>query len=580
MRGRAWGLWLLALLVLAALSGTARASPQGTDCGPNGYLIGFNSRTGVWVDRLQAVCGVWDPAAGRIVSTFNGKLIATSTGGAAKPPAICPAGGAITDLRGSIPKINGNFVAENITISCSSLTAPHPEFAERRHIPTSGSGRSDDDGNLLTSLVSDYVKVASLGLLSYNAATGGTDFSSTCAPNTVAVGYQADAAQSVGLISLKCGPWPVAAVATNQPPPIAPPGSAVNFDLPGNDMKIYPAADPANCQAACQANGQCQGWTWAKAGTHGLGLATCFLKNPAPQMKADNCCISQVKPGNGPLPVGPIGALMSRDLPGNNYRPFPTDDPKACQTACYGDAQCKAWTWAKAGTGGVPVATCYMKNPAPALVVSNCCMSQLKPGVTAGGASGATAGGASSGGSAGGGTALPPTPPGASAKMNLPGGDLANFSAGDPNACAGSCAANGACKAWTWAVAGTAGLPTSVCFLKKTVPKAQGNPCCISGIKPVATGGAGSGSGGAGSGSGGGGSSSGGAVGYDRPGYDFAAAPSSDPMACAQTCAGNPMCKAWTWTKPGTNGISVPMCFLKNPAPSKIKNDCCVSGKL
>jgi hypothetical protein len=65
----------------------------------------------------------------------------------------------------------------------------------------------------------------------------------------------------------------------------------------------------------------------------------------------------------------------------------------------------------------------------------------------------------------------------------------------------------------------------------------------------------------------------------DRPGSDYASfnLGSADPNLCAQTCAGDPDCKAFTFVKPGYQGPNA-RCWLKNGVPAQVPADCCVSG--
>ncbi|MEL6817794.1 MAG: PAN domain-containing protein [Pseudomonadota bacterium] len=67
--------------------------------------------------------------------------------------------------------------------------------------------------------------------------------------------------------------------------------------------------------------------------------------------------------------------------------------------------------------------------------------------------------------------------------------------------------------------------------------------------------------------------------GIDRPGSDYRsfdlAAP--DPALCQATCRDEQQCVAWTFVKPGVQGESA-RCWLKNPQPVQVANECCISG--
>ena len=66
----------------------------------------------------------------------------------------------------------------------------------------------------------------------------------------------------------------------------------------------------------------------------------------------------------------------------------------------------------------------------------------------------------------------------------------------------------------------------------------------------------------------------------DRPGMNYKNyATSPDPQICANDCANDPNCKAFTYVKPGVRGSnSVPECWLKNGVPNPVSGECCVSG--
>ena len=67
-------------------------------------------------------------------------------------------------------------------------------------------------------------------------------------------------------------------------------------------------------------------------------------------------------------------------------------------------------------------------------------------------------------------------------------------------------------------------------------------------------------------------------VGKDRAGSDYASYPAIPNSAqCANLCAGDAACKAWTWVKPGVQGPQ-PICYLKNSIPAQTNDGCCTSG--
>jgi hypothetical protein len=69
-----------------------------------------------------------------------------------------------------------------------------------------------------------------------------------------------------------------------------------NTDRPGQDLRQTPAADPAQCKAACDGDAGCAAWTWVKPGWQGPS-ARCYLKSGVPQAVPATCCTSGVKGG-------------------------------------------------------------------------------------------------------------------------------------------------------------------------------------------------------------------------------------------------------------------------------------------
>jgi hypothetical protein len=67
------------------------------------------------------------------------------------------------------------------------------------------------------------------------------------------------------------------------------------------------------------------------------------------------------------------------DRPGSDYKGFDLaqSDPALCQESCEGEAQCRAWTFVKAGLQG-PKARCWLKNLVPPATASACCASGFK----------------------------------------------------------------------------------------------------------------------------------------------------------------------------------------------------------
>lgn len=96
---------------------------------------------------------------------------------------------------------------------------------------------------------------------------------------------------------------------TTAPPPAATTAGAMEADTDrmGGDLYGFALtqADPAACQAVCNAHAQCQAWTFVKAGIKGPA-AQCYLKSPAPAPTRNNCCVSGAKAAGPSLLARPM----------------------------------------------------------------------------------------------------------------------------------------------------------------------------------------------------------------------------------------------------------------------------------
>ena len=66
---------------------------------------------------------------------------------------------------------------------------------------------------------------------------------------------------------------------------------------------------------------------------------------------------------------------------------------------------------------------------------------------------------------------------------------------------------------------------------------------------------------------------------FDRPGGDYTSAPvtSGDPADCALVCERDKRCRAWSFNYP-TDMTNSAVCWLKSNVPSRVQDNCCVSG--
>ena len=66
---------------------------------------------------------------------------------------------------------------------------------------------------------------------------------------------------------------------------------------------------------------------------------------------------------------------------------------------------------------------------------------------------------------------------------------------------------------------------------------------------------------------------------FDRPGGDYQSSPvaSGDPAECALVCERDRRCRAWSFNYPTDPAIGA-VCWLKSTVPSRVQDDCCITG--
>jgi len=145
------------------------------------------------------------------------------------------------------------------------------------------------------------------------------------------------------------------------------------------------------------------------------------------------------------------------------------------------------------------------------------------------------------------------------------GGDYLNFTdrSGDPVVCAARCDRDARCRAWSFS------YPTAeraaACWLKSQVPPRVEDSGSASGVRGA------------------------GVIeprkgnrefAIDRPGGDFRSLDvAADPTGetCKTACEGEPLCRAWTYVRPGYVGAN-PHCYLKDHVMPPHHRPCCISG--
>jgi len=140
----------------------------------------------------------------------------------------------------------------------------------------------------------------------------------------------------------------------------------------------------ASVQSTCIASGYVPpynlpgvnpGWNWA------WGVKSC---QSAPLYTVRDQILDYVRPdllkqmnGNPYTERVSSGMEDNTDRPGSDYTNFHIQEPKPslCSEACFAQRdKCNAWTYVRPGVQASD-AICYLKQPAPAAVASNCCIS-------------------------------------------------------------------------------------------------------------------------------------------------------------------------------------------------------------
>jgi hypothetical protein len=164
----------------------------------------------------------------------------------------------------------------------------------------------------------------------------------------------------------------IAALLCSPPPSRA----QVGFDRRGGDYTNFPlrSGDPAACATRCDREGRCRAWSFAYPTAD--RPATCWLKSQVPPRVEDSSAASGVR-GAGVIEPRHGMREFSIDRIGGDYRVLDvTPDPtgETCKTACDGETQCRAWTYARPGYLG-PEARCFLKDRLMPPHHKPCCIS-------------------------------------------------------------------------------------------------------------------------------------------------------------------------------------------------------------
>jgi hypothetical protein len=240
------------------------------------------------------------------------------------------------------------------------------------------------------------------------------------------------------------------------------------------------------------------------------------------------------------LGLGPKNLFNTKqgyDLPGHDYKIFYTKySSNACDSACFNDSKCLAYTWVKPGVKG-PNAVCYLKSFVPNQIQNPNCVSGVRKGASV--------------------TRLFNVNEG----IDLTGQDYKYMTKGGSDDCEKACVSDSKCVAFTWVAPGVKG-PDAVCYLKSGVPNATKNSNCVSGIRK--------------------GASFTGLFninqGMDIPGQNYKSFLGKGGYdECEKACGSESKCLAFTWVQQGVQGTN-PVCYLKSGVPNATQDLNCVSG--
>lgn len=281
----------LALAFMATFAAPGHATMTEIKGGPGGgsynlscpagqFLVGFNARTGAWVDAVGIICAPF--TGGNRVGDINRDPRMTGGKGGGPQEAYCPPGEPVTGIGLAFTRGNGldrQFV-NTIDVFCPSTDMNQ---VTKRCIATGeGCGFIPPKraGDIVTR-VFDY---------KYDQLM--------CPPEERATGIQGASGSAVDSMGLICGPMKASAPAP-APAPVS--GFSSSFEpginLPGSDYRNVAMNDnyPSTCRDLCQKEDRCKSWTWVKAGLQGK-KPMCWLKTAVPGALKNADTVSGVKP--------------------------------------------------------------------------------------------------------------------------------------------------------------------------------------------------------------------------------------------------------------------------------------------
>lgn len=226
-----------------------------------------------------------------------------------------------------------------------------------------------------------------------------------------------------------------------------------DVDLPGNDYHNRREVSLKACRAECENDERCSGFSWVPS------KRWCWMKSAPGTEVSREGMISGIKTdlrSAHDRPAAPsITTYPNLDLSGTDYANYKGMDLDRCTTSCAQDGQCVAFSWVAAKEW------CWLK--------STVGRSEARDGITSGAKKSLPQNAAAS---------VSPGRMMTYKNIDLLGNDYGNYRDVSLDQCAGACARDNRCVAFSWVES------KRWCWLKSSVSPPSVNRDRVSGVKP------------------------------------------------------------------------------------------------
>ncbi len=285
-----------------------------------------------------------------------------------------------------------------------------------------------------------------------------------------------------------------------------------NIDHPGGDFRVVepPTNDPRACQRLCMNDANCRAWAYRKPNGADIDHPRCSLKQRVLARVSDKLSVAGITRADTPDAT----YQDNIDLPGSDYREFDLAkaEPGSCQSACLGEARCRAWVYRKPEGRTNHQPHCWLKQSVPSVMRTD---NLVVSGTV---------------------IRLQYAEPTFEENIDLAGSDYREFdlAKAEPRLCQSACLGEARCRAWAYRKPEGRTNNRPHCWLKEHVPSVKKTDnLTVAGIRP-------------------------GAFepiyenDVDRPGQEYRSRnlPAPDPRLCQKSCADDAGCRAWVYEKP------------------------------